>query len=92
MSQIVCVQDKAVDALRKGWEHNGLGWFAETTPSKIEGCTNVILYYGSSTYDSRQMAALIDHIVQDCKALGIETMTPAEVAAIERQWEGKSHG
>lgn len=85
VSETVCVRDKAVDSLIKGWEHNGAGWFAETLPSKIAGCTNVTLYYGSSVYDTKQMSALIDHIVQDCKAVGIETMTPQEIAALEME-------
>lgn len=87
VSDTVCVQDKAVEHLRATWENNGAGWFTETMPSKVKGCTCVVLYYGSSVYDTKQMHDLIDHIVQDCKALGIETMTPAEIAAIEDQWE-----
>lgn len=83
VSETVCVQDKAVDRLRQGWEQNGIGWQTDTMPSKLKGCTNVILYYGSSTYDSQQMSLLIDHIVQDAKALGIETMTPAELEALQ---------
>ncbi|MBQ1779516.1 MAG: hypothetical protein IIZ93_15290 [Acidaminococcaceae bacterium] len=83
VSETVCVQDKAVDRLRQGWEQNGIGWQTDTMPSKLKGCTNVILYYGSSTYDTQQMSLLIDHIVQDAKALGIETMTPAELEALK---------
>ena len=86
VSETVCVTDRAVDRLVEGWSHNGLGWFAETFPSKIPGCTNVILHYGSSTYDTKQMSALIDHIVQDCKAVGIETKTPQELAAMMNEW------
>lgn len=82
-STVVCVQDVAVDALCRGWQDRGLGWQTDTMPSKIKGCTNVILYYGSSTYDTRQMAILIDHLVQDAKALGIETLTPAELEALK---------
>jgi 2-iminoacetate synthase ThiH len=51
-------------------------------PSKIAGCTNVILYYGSSTYNQEQMTQLIDNIVQDYKAVGIETLTPVELARL----------
>lgn len=76
---IVCVQDKALDKLRSTWESNGLGWVTDTLPSKIDGCTNVILYYGSSTYDVEQMNRLIQLIVQDCKEFGIETMSPEEL-------------
>jgi len=82
----VCVVDEAVDRLVTSWQRNGLGWFADVVPSKLPGCTNVVLYYGSSSYDSKQMASLIDHIVQDCQALGIETLTPQEIAAMNEQW------
>lgn len=81
-STIVCVQDKALDALREGWQSKGIGWQTETMPSKVEGCTNVILYYGSSTYDTKQMSLLIDHLVQDAKEQGIETLTPQELEAM----------
>ena len=81
-STIVCVQNVAVEALRNGWNKNGIGWITDTMPSKIKGCTNVILYYGSSTYDTKQMSLLIDHVVQDAKSLGIETLTPAELQAM----------
>jgi hypothetical protein len=55
-------------------------------PSKIEGCTNVILYYGSSTYDSAQMSRLLDLITQDCKLQGIPYETPAEIARLKALW------
>jgi hypothetical protein len=89
VSETVCVVNAAVDKLRAGWEHNGLGWQTETLPSKIEECTNVILYYGSSVYDTGQMARLIDLIVQDCKAVGIETGDPAEIQSLLESWDGK---
>ena len=89
VSETVCVRDVAVDKLIEGWQHNGLGWFADTMPSKIKGCTNVVLYYGSSTYDTKQMSALIDAIVQDCKAVGVETLTPEQIAALNAAWGGK---
>lgn len=85
-TDIVCVQDKAVDKLREGWNKNGIGWVTETTPSKLEGCTNVILYYGSSTFDTAQMARMIDNLIQDCQAVGIETMPPDELAALLEGW------
>ena len=90
-SEIVCIQDKAVESLRRGWELHGMGWQTEIMPSKIPGCKNVVLYYGSSTYDTRQMSILIDHVVQDAKALGIETMTPAELEALIGAYEQKHH-
>lgn len=83
---VVCVQNKAVDSLRETWEKNGLGWQTETMDSKIEGCTNIVLYYGSSTYDTETMSRLIDNIVQDCKALGIETKSEVELNSLLEGW------
>lgn len=82
VSDTVCVQDVAVQKLCEGWEHNGIGWQTETFPSKIEGCTNVVLYYGSSTYDTKQMSLLIDHLVTEAKALGVETMPLDKLAVL----------
>lgn len=87
-SDTVCIQDHAVNQLCAGWRRNGIGWVTDTMPSKLEGCTNVILYYGSSTYDSEQMSRLISILKQDCDALGIETKSPAELASLLESWGG----
>lgn len=86
-SETVCVQNKAVDKLRQGWEHHGVGWLTDTLESKIEGCTNVTLYYGSSSYDAAQMSRLIDLTVQECREQGIETMTPEELSRLKEEWK-----
>lgn len=86
VSDIVCCQDRAVEALRSGWQAHGVGWITETMPSKLEGCTNVILYYGSSTYDTAQMSRLIDLLVMEAKGLGIETATPQELDRLREEW------
>lgn len=83
----VCVKDEAVSRLTESWHRNGIGWVTDEMPSKLKGCTNVILYYGSSTYDSAQMSRLIDMIVSECKAQGIETKTPNEIAEMLSLWE-----
>lgn len=87
--EVVCVQDKAVDKLRESWGRNGIGWVTEVLPSKIYGCTNVLLYYGSSTYDTAQMSRLINLIVDECKTLGIETRNQEELGSLLSQWEAK---
>ena len=87
VSEVVCVQDEAVENLCEKWSSNGLGWQTDTMPSKIDGCTIVVLYYGSSTYDTAQMSRLIDNIVQDCEAVGVDTKTPDEIADMLSLWE-----
>lgn len=88
VSEVVCCQEKAVERFCKTWQSHGIGWQAEIVDSKIDGCSNVICYYGSSEYDKSQMARLIDLIVAECKAVGVETMPPAELARLCEAWNG----
>lgn len=85
-NETVCVTAEAADKLRSGWEHNGLGWQTDTMSSKLPGCVRVVLYYGSSTYDTAQMSRLIDLIVQDCQEQGIETLSPDKLAGMMEEW------
>ena len=71
----------------RSWEANGLGWVAEPM-SERGGYTTVIAYYGSSSYDTAEMTRLIDAVVDEAKALGIETMTPLELDRLEAAWKG----
>lgn len=87
VSETVCVRDKAVGRLRSGWEKNGIGWQTETMPSKLPGCTNVVLYYGSSTYDTAQMSRLIDLLIQEAEQQGIPTLRD-EANELLRKWNG----
>lgn len=86
VSDIVCVRNEAVEKLCSGWSKNGIGWQTDTMPSKIDGCTNVILYYGSSTYDTAQMSRLINNIVEECRLQGIETKSKEELDSLIGQW------
>ena len=40
-------------------------------------------WVGSSHYDSKEMSIFIDGLVQECQDLGIETLTPAELARLQ---------
>lgn len=42
---------------------------------------------GSSEYDTKEMSELIDGIVSECKELGIETMTPDELAQMMKAYK-----
>lgn len=54
----------------------------------VNGTTGVQLqcYFGSSTYDTKEMSVLIDGIVGEAKELGINTMLPDELARIKSEW------
>lgn len=87
--EVIPVKDEAVERFRQAWSKNGLGWITETTKSKLEGFTNIIAYYGSSSYNTSEMSRLIDLIVQECKQQDIETMTPNELKSLLESWDKK---
>lgn len=47
------------------------------------------VYRGSSTYNTEEMSQLIQGVVTECEAQGIETATPDELAHMQALWEAK---
>ncbi len=69
------------------WQMLGTGWLTERVDFSQDGNKEIIrFYYGSSQYNTKQMSMLIDNIVQDCEAEGIETMTPNQLAELKSRW------
>ena len=84
----MCVREQDAEALKKNWSSHGLGWLCENLgQSQVPGCVNLACYYGSSCYTSSQMAVLIDNLVQDCKALDIETLPPDKLDLLKEDWK-----
>lgn len=88
ISQLMVVNAKAAPTIDHVWRAYGLGWFTDKVDDDRDGEVILRCYYGSSSYDRKQMAALIDYIVQDCKAMGIETLTERELSLLCDKWEG----
>jgi hypothetical protein len=90
-SEIICAPQKAVEKICRDWEagEGRIGWQTEVFPSKIDGCSNIILYEGSSVFDSAQMRRLLELIQEDCRSLGIETDTPEEIEQRLERWTDK---
>lgn len=85
-SDMITIKKAAVDRLQKQWSANGLGWQVEDIGSKIPGWTNLILYYGSSVYDSKQMSDFIEKLVSDARSLGIETRPDEEIQSMIKEY------
>ena len=77
-----------VDKFRELWGMRGIGWFTEIVDFLPDADGYLVrCYHGSSEYDSKQMSRIIDSLVQDCDALGIEHRTPDEIANMLSLWE-----
>lgn len=86
--EVMPVRNDALAHWKSIWERNGIGWICEEIgESKLAGYTNVRNIYGSSVYDTAQMSRLIENIVQDCKAAGIETLSPDRLDALVKAWK-----
>lgn len=84
---VITVRDNAVDKFCTMWSAGHIGQItAILGANPMLGYTDVIAYYGSSTYDAKQMARLIDTIVQECKEQGIETMPQEKLKSIVGAW------
>lgn len=88
----LCMMKGALETFAHKWEKNGLGWQVQTFQSKIEGCINVIAYYGSSEFNTEEMSRLIDMVVQDCEDAGIETLPPYRIENLKEDWGNKTCG
>ena len=91
--QIVPVKAELVEKWDHLWCSGHIGRITvDIGPCRAEnlkGYHNVISYFGSSDYDTAQMSRLIDLIVQDCKAQGIETLSDEKLAAMNEEWGGR---
>lgn len=71
-----------VATFNKMWSDNGIAWFTDVVDIAENGKIGINAYYGSSSYNTKQMAKLIDGVVQDCKSIGIETETPENIKSL----------
>ena len=62
-----------------------LKYYEEIGKGKVNGkeFTHYRVFKGSSEMDSREMAILLDGVVQEAEQLGIPTLTPAEIARLK---------
>ena len=64
-------------------------YFEEIGHASLQGkeFSHYRIFKGSSEYDTREMAVLIDGIVSEAKELDIETLPPAEINRLKEMWK-----
>lgn len=86
------IEKENVKTFEKMWTSQGVARFCEIADTEIIGKTEfkiINAYYGSSSFNSKQMSRLINDLTQDCKANGIETKKQAEIRSLLESWENK---
>ena len=86
------IEKENVKTFEKIWTSQGIAWFCEIADTEIiENIEFKIInaYYGSSSFNSKQMSRLIKDLVEDCKIYGIETKTQLEIKSLLENWNKK---
>lgn len=47
------------------------------------------VFYGSSTFNSKEMSVLLNGVVSECKELGIPTLDELEIARLCEKWQSR---
>lgn len=82
------VQEKTFEKFKRIWEKQGLGFLVQEV-SRQDKCVKVNCYYGSSTYDSKEMSLLIEILIQLAKSLNLETKSQSEINSLLESWDKK---
>ena len=80
----IVVKPNVVDAVKKQWRE-----VEELGPINLNGQEGIQLlcYFGSSTYDSKEFSVLLDGVISECKELEIETLDDIEIERMIKDWE-----
>lgn len=83
----VCVRPKAVEMLKRQWrECEEIG----TIDINGQVAVQMLCYYGSSTYDTKQFSVLLDGVISEMKEMGLDTPTSEQMKQALDAWE-KQH-
>ena len=75
----ICVKPEAVQMVKRQWRES-----EEIGEIEINGekAVQMLCYYGSSTYDTRQFSVLLDGVVSEMKEMGLETLPSEDMRRI----------
>lgn len=76
------IEKENIETFKKMWTDKGIAWFIDIVDILEDDKISINAYYGSSSYNTKQMSKLIDGVVQDCQAIGIETKTEEEIKSL----------
>lgn len=89
---VFSVKNEMLEEFTRTWGGGHLGWTYDIIgDSDEEGHTDVVAYYGSSTYNSSQMNALIDAAVYECKEQEIEVLPPDKIEKLKNSWKSNNN-
>ena len=76
--------DEAMERFKAKWRTNGEGWLTKT----LDRNKRILMaYYGSSSYNTKEMSVLIDFLVTQAGDLGIQVLTQEQIELMKTEWK-----
>lgn len=87
----VPVREDAIERYIQIWQAHGIGWIAEDSGEcqKLKGYHNIMCYHGSSVYNTKEMARLIDCLTDECNQLGIQLEPSEYIQSLIEGWDSE---
>ncbi len=80
----ICVKPNVVDAVKAQWrECEVIG----NVNINGQEAVQMLCYFGSSTYDSKEFSVLLDGVISEMKEMGLEAPTSEDMKRALEQWE-----
>jgi len=83
------VPDGAVEKMRSMWRELEVVGEVDVNGRKA---TQILCYYGSSTYDTKEFSRLLDGTISEMQEMGIPTPEQEDLDRALENWEGKNRG
>ena len=80
------VRVEEADEIFKDWVDMGIGFQVEVMASPREGWLEALFWKGSHLFNSEQMSALINILIQEANQQGIPTMPDEEARKLIGEW------
>lgn len=80
----ICVRPEMVDAVRSQWRESMI-W--NSVDVNGEEAVQMLCFFGSSSYNSKEMSVLIDGTIETMKELGLDTPMSQDIRVALEQWE-----
>lgn len=84
----ILVKPGAVESVRRQWRESEVIGEINVNGTKS---VQMLCYYGSSMYDSREFAVLLDGVVSEMRDMGLETPLPADIRRAIKEMEEREH-
>jgi hypothetical protein len=84
----ICVKPNVVDSVKKQWRECEVLGDIEINGQKA---IQMLCYFGSSTYDSKEFSILLNGVVSEMEEMGLATPESEELERIMEQW-AKNYG